>query len=295
MPNAVPEVLILLADQMASFVRHPVGACRWRVLPGWGSLAAVTGSRLPHPTYWVGAVFVSGHSPLKLAKRPAFVQVGGMTQRQTQAESWTVIGAGAIGLSLARRLADAGRAVTVYERDGHLGGQAASFKIEPGVRLERFYHHAFKSDHILRRTYDALGLAAGLTWTHPLTATLLQGESQPLDCAVSLLKFEHLRRLDRLRMGRRLRRCASCPEAIFSRAVRPAAGFDAGWAAHPINRSGARSSRASSGPRPRTLLCRGSGRGSTIGPPCWVTRWEGSSLSTRLLPMGSGPPAEQSS
>jgi protoporphyrinogen oxidase len=138
---------------------------------------------------------------VKLAKRPAFVQIGGMTQPQTQAESWAVIGAGAIGLSVARRLADAGRTVTVYERDGHVGGQAASFEIEPGVKLERFYHHAFKSDQILRRTYAELGLAGSLTWTRPLTATLLQGEIQPLDSAASLLKFEHLPRLDRLRMG----------------------------------------------------------------------------------------------
>jgi phytoene dehydrogenase-like protein len=40
----------------------------------------------------------------------------------TQALNWAVIGAGATGLSVARRLAEAGWSVTVYEREGFVGG-----------------------------------------------------------------------------------------------------------------------------------------------------------------------------
>lgn len=138
-------------------------------------------------------------------------------------ESWAVIGAGAIGLSLARRLTDAGRGVTVYERDGQVGGQAGCFEVEPGVWLERFYHHAFKSDRILRRSYAELGLADRLTWTHPLTATLLQGEIQRLDSAGSLLGFRGLPRLDRLRMG----------AALAALRILPAAGLLEGRSAGP--------------------------------------------------------------
>ena len=104
-----------------------------------------------------------------------------------------MIGAGAIGLSVARRLAEAGRAVTVYERDGQVGGQAAGFEVEPGVWLERFYHHAFKSDRILRRTFAELGLDNGLAWAHPLTATLMRGEICRLDSPTSLLRFRTCR------------------------------------------------------------------------------------------------------
>jgi len=89
----------------------------------------------------------------------------------------------------------------VYEGDDGVGGQARAFELAPGIFLERFYHHAFRSDHILRRTYAELGLADDLSWTRPLTATLLDGEIGPLDSAASLLTFRRLPFLDRIRMG----------------------------------------------------------------------------------------------
>jgi protoporphyrinogen oxidase len=118
-----------------------------------------------------------------------------------KARNWAIIGAGAIGLSVARRLAEAGQSVTVYEREPFVGGQAASFEVSPGVALERFYHHAFKSDRVLRRTFTELGLGDRMTWSHPVTATLLDGAIATLDSPVSLLRFGGLPLVDRLRMG----------------------------------------------------------------------------------------------
>ena len=126
------------------------------------------------------------------------------------AESWAVLGAGAIGLSVARRLAEAGRAVTVYEKDDFVGGQAGSFEIEPGVWLERFYHHAFKSDRVLQRTYADLGLA-GMSWHRPVTATLVEGGVWQLDSPASVLRFRHLSVPDRLRMGMTLAALRTMP------------------------------------------------------------------------------------
>lgn len=132
---------------------------------------------------------------------PSPASIVGDPRDAFHAQSWAVIGAGAIGLSVARRLAEAGRSVTVYERDGFVGGQAAGFEVEPGVWLERFYHHVFRSDRIVRRTYEELGLAEGLSWTHPLTATLLDGKIAQLDSPISLLRFRGLPLSARLRMG----------------------------------------------------------------------------------------------
>jgi protoporphyrinogen oxidase len=125
----------------------------------------------------------------------------GAAEPPASSRSWAVIGAGSIGLSVARRLAEAGQSVTVYEREPFVGGQAASFEVVPGVALERFYHHAFKSDRVLRRTFTEFGLGDRMTWSHPVTATLLGGEIATLDSPVSLLRFGGLPLVDRLRMG----------------------------------------------------------------------------------------------
>ncbi|MBV8723266.1 MAG: FAD-dependent oxidoreductase, partial [Candidatus Eremiobacteraeota bacterium] len=58
-----------------------------------------------------------------------------------------VVGAGAVGLVAALRLAQRGDDVTVFERDTVPGGLAAGFEPIPGGdSLERFYHHLFRSD-----------------------------------------------------------------------------------------------------------------------------------------------------
>ena len=141
----------------------------------------------------------------------------------TQALSWAVIGAGATGLSVARRLAEAGRSVTVYEREGFVGGQAGSFEVEPGLYLERFYHHVFHSDHILRGAYHELGLVDDLSWTHPVTATFLDGKMEQLDSPISLLRFRGLPLTTRLRMGATLAALRLIPrgEWLEGRAAAP--------------------------------------------------------------------------
>jgi phytoene dehydrogenase-like protein len=48
------------------------------------------------------------------------------------------LGAGALGLTAALRLAQRGERVTVIERERLPGGLAAGFELEPGVWLEKF-------------------------------------------------------------------------------------------------------------------------------------------------------------
>jgi protoporphyrinogen oxidase len=112
-----------------------------------------------------------------------------------------VLGAGALGLTVAYRLAQRGDEVVVLERESLPGGLAAGFEIEPGMWLEKFYHHLFRGDSHAIGLIEELGLADDLVWPRPLTVTLRDGKVHQLDSPMSLLRFPPLLYRDRLRMG----------------------------------------------------------------------------------------------
>ena len=112
-----------------------------------------------------------------------------------------VLGAGALGLTVAYRLAKLGDEVTVVEREPLPGGLAAGFEVEPGMWLDRFYHHLFESDANAIGLITELGLGEELVWRRPLTVTLRDGTPHQLDSPISLLRFSPLPLVDRLRLG----------------------------------------------------------------------------------------------
>ena len=112
-----------------------------------------------------------------------------------------VLGAGALGLTVALRLAERGDEVIVVEREKVAGGLASGFEIEPGMYLDRFYHHLFASDTHAIGLINELGLGDELIWRRPLTVTLRDGAVHQLDSVTSLLGFGPLPVLDRLRLG----------------------------------------------------------------------------------------------
>src|SRR5215211_6960548 len=74
-----------------------------------------------------------------------------------------VVGGGIAGLTTALRLAQAGQQVTLWERGGRLGGQAAAFPVT-GNSLEYFYHHLFQSDREITALIEELGIGNLLLW-----------------------------------------------------------------------------------------------------------------------------------
>jgi len=122
-----------------------------------------------------------------------------------------VLGAGALGLTVAMRLAQRGDRVTVLEREPLPGGLAAGFELEPGMWLEKFYHHIFRSDRRAIAMIDELGLGGDLVWRSPTTATLVDGRQHQLDSPISLLRFSPLPPLDRLRLGATLAALKAMP------------------------------------------------------------------------------------
>jgi|SRR5579884_1665202 len=111
-----------------------------------------------------------------------------------------VLGGGALGLTVALRLAQRGERVTLIERELAPGGLAAGFRLGPSY-LEKFYHHLFRSDTEAVALINELGLGNRLEWPRPKTSTLIGGERHQLDSATSVLRFSPLPLADRLRLG----------------------------------------------------------------------------------------------
>lgn len=111
-----------------------------------------------------------------------------------------VLGAGALGLAGARRLAQGGARVTVYEREAEPGGLAAGVRIGPSW-LEKFYHHIFGTDRRVIGLIEELGLGPDLIWGRPPTAMLRDGGVHRLDGPIEVLKFGPLSPLARVRLG----------------------------------------------------------------------------------------------
>ncbi|HZS88958.1 MAG TPA: NAD(P)/FAD-dependent oxidoreductase [Chloroflexota bacterium] len=111
-----------------------------------------------------------------------------------------ILGGGALGLTLAYRLAAAGDQVTVVEREPEPGGLAAGFRVGPSW-LEKFYHHLFRSDRAATALIEEVGLGHRLVWPRPVTSTLYNGRIRQFDSPLSLLRYRPLPLPDRLRMA----------------------------------------------------------------------------------------------
>ncbi len=112
----------------------------------------------------------------------------------------TILGAGALGLTLGLRLALQGDHVTIIERADRPGGLAAGFPVGD-VTLEKFYHHLFRTDHAIIELLDEIDLGRDLLWRTPDTSVLVGGKPYTLNSATSVLRFAPLPIWDRLRMG----------------------------------------------------------------------------------------------
>src|SRR5712692_7701232 len=109
-----------------------------------------------------------------------------------------VLGGGALGLGAALRLAQAGRRVTLIEREPQLGGLAVGFRVGPN-NLEKFYHHIFRTDTTIIAFIRELGLENRLIWGQPNTSTLSNGRIVSLGTIPDLLRLPLLGPVDRFR------------------------------------------------------------------------------------------------
>ncbi len=112
-----------------------------------------------------------------------------------------LIGAGALGLTVAVRLAERGHDVTVIERDPIPGGLAGSFEVAPDIWLEKFYHHLFQTDRSAIALINDLGLGDLLGWHRAATTVFLGDRTYPLDSVPAVIGFSPLSLASRLRLA----------------------------------------------------------------------------------------------
>ncbi|MEO6393614.1 MAG: NAD(P)/FAD-dependent oxidoreductase [Pyrinomonadaceae bacterium] len=117
-----------------------------------------------------------------------------------QAESFAIVGGGMLGLTLALRLVQAGKCVTVYEAAGELGGLASAWHLGDIV-WDRHYHVTLLSDTALRRVLTELGLEKEMEWVETRTGFYTDGKLVSMSNTVEFLRFPPLGLIGKLRLG----------------------------------------------------------------------------------------------
>src|SRR5438093_9279354 len=115
-------------------------------------------------------------------------------------ERWAVVGGGVLGMMLAHRLAQRGRAVTLFEAAEQLGGLASAWRLGP-ITWDRHYHVILLSDTHLRSLLAELGLEQELVWKETRTGFYTDGKLYSMSNTLEFLRFPPLRLIDKLRLG----------------------------------------------------------------------------------------------
>lgn len=111
-----------------------------------------------------------------------------------------IIGAGFTGLSAGYYLSKKEIDVTIFESSDLPGGLAGGFYEKNWEwPLEQHYHHIFTSDSIIIDLAEEIGQK--VDFKTPLSSTYIGGSIYQLDSPISLLKFNKLNFIDRLRTG----------------------------------------------------------------------------------------------
>jgi len=111
-----------------------------------------------------------------------------------------IIGGGYAGLTAAYELQKRGYHVTVLEKHGVWGGQAATLPLL-GTRIEYFYHHLFGSDSHILDLMDELGLGDRLRWIESRVGWFYEGQISDFVTPLDLLRFKPLSFYNRIKLG----------------------------------------------------------------------------------------------
>lgn len=113
---------------------------------------------------------------------------------------WLVVGAGIMGLKVARDLVAGGQQVTVCEAAPTLGGLTGAWQLG-NVVWDRFYHVTLLSDTKLRDLLSELGLENEIRWVQTKTGFFSDGKLISMSNTAEFLRFPPLNFFQKLRLG----------------------------------------------------------------------------------------------
>jgi len=119
---------------------------------------------------------------------------------ETRKQHWAILGGGFLGMTLALRLAQQGKRVTLFESAPYLGGLASAWKLGDVV-WDRHYHVTLLSDTYLRSLLKELGLESGIEWVHTRTGFYTDSRHYSMSNALEFLRFPPLTLIDKVRLG----------------------------------------------------------------------------------------------
>jgi protoporphyrinogen oxidase len=114
--------------------------------------------------------------------------------------SWAVLGGGFLGMTLALRLAQQGKDVTLIESATHLGGLASAWRLGD-VTWDRHYHVTLLSDSYLRGLLRELRLEDEITWVQTKTGFFTDSCLHSMSNSLDFLRFPPLTLVDKFRLA----------------------------------------------------------------------------------------------
>ena len=113
---------------------------------------------------------------------------------------FTIVGGGFTGLVIAYELQKRGINTIVLEAENEIGGLAGAFNIN-NTKLDKFYHHWFTNDVVIKDLISELNLSHLLELNATNTGIYFNSGFFKLSTPLDLLKFSPLNIIDRIRLG----------------------------------------------------------------------------------------------
>lgn len=123
-----------------------------------------------------------------------------MMKYTTKTQSWAVVGGGILGMTLALRLREQGKQVTLIESAKEIGGLASAWKIGDAV-WDRYYHVTLMSDLRVRNLLKEMQLEEDMQWVQTRTGFYTDGKLLSMSNSIEFLRFPPLNLLEKVRLG----------------------------------------------------------------------------------------------